>query len=82
MSPEQEDREQTSSQDLYDKLMQRTRPRGTSLAVTTAISALVRQSIHMAVRNADGSINEDNARKILDEARKALGGVRQRRRRS
>jgi hypothetical protein len=82
MTLEQEEREQQSAQELYDQLMQDTRPRGTSLAATTAISAVVRQSIHMAVRNADGSINEDNARKILDETRNALGRVRQRRRRS
>ena len=72
MTPEQEEREQRSSQELYEKLMQSTRPRGTSLAATTAISALVRQSIHMATRNADGSVDEDTARKILDEARNAL----------
>ena len=78
MTAEQEEREHRSSQELYEKLMQSTRPRGTSLAATTAISALVRQSIHIATRNADGSVDEDNARKILDEARNVLGSSQRR----
>ena len=48
------------------------RPRGTSFAATTVISALVRQTVHIAVRDADGSVNEANARKILYDARKVL----------
>jgi len=36
------------------------------------ISALVRQTVHIAVRDADGSVNEANARKILYDVRKVL----------
>lgn len=34
--------------------------------------SVMRQAIHIAVRDADGSINEVNARKILQEVRKVL----------
>jgi hypothetical protein len=75
MTAQQEARETQSSSDLFDQLMAIVRPRGASLGAMTAIIALVRQSIHMAIRNADGSVNEGNARKILREAHGALRGV-------
>ena len=72
MTPQQEAREEQSTADLHARLMTSLRPRGTSFAATTVISALVHQAIHMAVRDADGSINEANARKIIQEVRKVL----------
>ena len=72
MTPQQEEREKQSADNLHARLMANLRPRGTSFTATTAISVLVRQAIHIAVRDADGSINEANARKILQEVRKVL----------
>jgi hypothetical protein len=67
MTPQQEEREQQSTDDLYARFMTLLRPTGTSLAATTVISALVRQAIHIAVRDADGTVNEENAWKVLQE---------------
>ena len=72
MTPQQEDRERQSTEDLHTWLMTALRPRGTSFAATTVISALVRQAVNIAVRDADGSVNEANTRKILQEVRKVL----------
>lgn len=78
MTAEQEENERGSSAQLQDRFIADLRkpnsrwPDGASAAATMAVAALVEQAIAMAVRQADGTVDEVDAREIFRGAVRVL----------